>query len=199
MKKLSSNEKKEYLFSFRIVFSFVASWVFSEKEFFEFMFRDEHSSRRNRSRWAFEWRSYSSQHKKSNQSDIDQSWKSDRQIYDKRTTRQAAFKVAQRLQIDRSTSKTHLRTNFIVKNLKQRWQHLRFFFLSRTIFSVFEKKRSSVMMLRKRRNSHTNDMMKSFKSFWRLFEKRSKWMNSKKCLSKNEKKKQSFVTWCDYS
>jgi hypothetical protein len=72
------------------------------------------------------------------------------------------------LQIDRSTSKTHLRTDFIVKNLKQRWQHLRFFFLSRTIFSVFERKRSNLIMLKKRRDFHTNDMMKSFKSFLKI-------------------------------
>jgi hypothetical protein len=157
-------ELREYSSSSRIAFSLVASWIFSKREFFEFTSRDEHFSRRSQSRWAFEWKSYSSQHKKSNQSEIDQSWESDRQIYDKRTTRQTAFKVAQRLQIDRSTLKTHLRTNFIVKNLKQRWQHFEFFFLSKTIFSVFEKKRSDLMMLRERENFHTNDIMKSFKS-----------------------------------
>jgi hypothetical protein len=80
-------ELRECFSFFRIAFSFVASWVFSEKESFEFTFRDEHSSRRNQSRWAFEWKSYSSQHKKTIQSEIDQSWKSDRQIYNKRTTR----------------------------------------------------------------------------------------------------------------
>ncbi len=166
-------ESRKYFRSFRVVFFFVASWIFSKKELFEFTFRDEHHSRRNQSRWASEWKSCSSQHKKSNQSEIDQSWKSDRQIYNKRTTRQATFKVAQRLQIDRSTSKTHLKTDFIVKNLKQRWQHLRFFFLSRTIFSVFEREWSSLIMLKERKDFHTNDMMKSFKSFfWRLFEKR---------------------------
>jgi hypothetical protein len=70
------------------------------------------------------------------------------------------------LQIDRSTSKTHLRTDFIVKNLRQRWQHFEFFFLSRTIFSVFERKRSSLMMFRERKDLHTDDMMKSFKKFF---------------------------------
>jgi hypothetical protein len=114
-------ESRRYFRFFWIVFLFVASWVFSKKELFEFTSRDEHHSRRNQSRWTSEWESCSSQHKKSNQSEIDQSWKNDRQIYDKRTTRQTAFKIAQRLQIDRSTSKTHLRTDFIVKNLKQRW------------------------------------------------------------------------------
>jgi hypothetical protein len=131
---------KEYFSFSRIALSFVASWIFSKRELFEFTSRDEHFSWRSQSRWTFEWESYSSQHKKSNQSEIDQLWRSDRQIYNKRTTKQAAFKVAQRLQIDRSTSKTHLRTSFIVKNLRQRWQHLRLFFLSRTFFSVFERK-----------------------------------------------------------
>ncbi len=141
---------------------------FSERELFEFTSRDEHHSRRSQSRWASEWESYSQQHRKSNQSEIDQSWRSDRQIYDRRTTRQETFKVAQRLQIDRSTSKTHLRADFIVKNLKQRWQHFEFFFLSRTIFSVFERERSSLIMLREREDLHTDDMIKSFKSFWKI-------------------------------
>jgi hypothetical protein len=108
-------ELRKYFRSFRVVLSFVASWVFSERELFELTSRDEHSSRRSQSRWTSEWESYSSQHKKSNQFKIDQSWESDRQIYDRRTTKQAAFKVAQRLQIDRSTSKTHLRTDFICR------------------------------------------------------------------------------------
>jgi hypothetical protein len=186
-------ESRRYLRSFWIAFSFVVSWVFSERELFELTSRDEHHSRRSQSRWKSEWKSCSSQHKKSNQSEIDQSWKSDRQIYDKRTTKQTAFKVAQRLQIDRSTSKTHLKTDFIVKNLKQRWQHLRFFFLSKTIFSVFEKERSNLMMFREERNLHTNDMMKSFKKFFEdCLKKEDKWMNNKKCLIKNERKKQSF-------
>ncbi len=43
-------ESRKYFRFFRIVFSFVASWVFSEKELFEFTFRDEHHSRRNQSR-----------------------------------------------------------------------------------------------------------------------------------------------------
>ncbi len=161
-------ESREYLRFSRIAFFFVASWIFSKRKLFELTSRDEHHSRRNQSRWAFEWKSCSSQHKKSNQSEINQSWKSDRQIYDKRTTKQAAFKIAQRLQIDRSTSKTHLRTDFIVKNLKQRWQHLRFFFLSKTIFSVFEKKRSNLIMLKEKEDFHTNDMMKNFKSFLKI-------------------------------
>jgi hypothetical protein len=59
-------ESREYSRSFRIVLSFVASWVFSEKELFELTFRDEHHSRRSQSRWAFEWESCSSQHRKSN-------------------------------------------------------------------------------------------------------------------------------------
>jgi hypothetical protein len=59
-------ELRKYLSFFRIVFSFVVSWVFSKKELFEFTFRDEHLSRRNQSRWTFEWEFYSSQHKKSN-------------------------------------------------------------------------------------------------------------------------------------
>jgi hypothetical protein len=63
-------ESREYFRSFRIVLFFVASWVFSKREFFEFTFRDEHHSRRNQSRWKFEWKSCSSQHKKSNQSEI---------------------------------------------------------------------------------------------------------------------------------
>ncbi len=80
-------EWRRYSRFFRIVFFFVASWIFSKREFFEFTFRDEHHSRRNQSRWTFKWEFCSSQHKKLNQSEIDQSWKSDRQIYDKRTTK----------------------------------------------------------------------------------------------------------------
>jgi hypothetical protein len=184
--------KKIFLF-FSSRFFFRCFMSFSERESFEFTSRDEHSSRRNQSRWTSEWKSYSSQHKKSNQFKIDQSWKSDRQIYDKRTTRQTAFKVAQRLQIDRSTLKTHSKADFIVKNLKQRWQHFEFFFLSKTIFSVFEKKRSNLMMFRKKKDFHTNNMIKNFKKFFEnCLKKENKWMNNKKCLIKNEKKKQSF-------
>ncbi len=53
-------ESREYFRFFRIVLSFVASWIFSERESFEFTSRDEHSSRRSQSRWTFEWKSYSS-------------------------------------------------------------------------------------------------------------------------------------------
>ncbi len=80
-------EWRKYFSSSRVVLFFVASWVFSERKSFEFTSRDEHLSRRNQSRWTSEWEFYSSQHKKSNQSEIDQLKKSDRQIYDKRTTR----------------------------------------------------------------------------------------------------------------
>jgi hypothetical protein len=47
-------ESREYSRFLRIVFSFVASWVFSKRKSFEFTSRDEHFSRRNQSRWTFE-------------------------------------------------------------------------------------------------------------------------------------------------
>ncbi len=59
-------KSRKYSRSFRVVLFLVVSWVFSERELFEFTSRDEHHSRRSQSRWKFEWKSYSSQHKKSN-------------------------------------------------------------------------------------------------------------------------------------
>jgi hypothetical protein len=50
-----------------------------------------------------------------------------------------------------------------------------------------------LMMLREKRNFHINDMMKkASKVFKDCLKKENKWVNNKKCLSKNEKKKQFF-------
>jgi hypothetical protein len=59
-------KSRKYSRFLRIAFSFVVSWVFSKRKFFEFTSRDEHHSRRSQSRWRFEWEFCSSQHKKSN-------------------------------------------------------------------------------------------------------------------------------------
>ncbi len=76
----------------------------------------------------------------------------------------AALRRSQRLHTTRLTSKTHLRIKFSIKNLMHLWQHLDFEFLSKTILRDFDKKRSDLITLKSvERESHTDDMMKSFK------------------------------------
>ncbi len=93
------------------------------------------------------------------------------------------------MQIDRLTSKTHLRTDFIVKNLKQRWQHFEFFFLSKTIFSVFEKKTIEFDDVKKKKRFSHKRHDEKLQKFWRLFEKKkiNDWI-TKSAWTKTKKK-----------
>jgi hypothetical protein len=108
------------------------------------------------------------------------------------------LKRSQRLQTTRSTSKTHLKKEFSIKNLIHFWSYFDFEFFSKTILRNFDNDRSKLIMLKLiEEKFHTDDITKVSKKIFLSKQKKSteritKLKNETKEVWSKTKKKEIF-------